>query len=161
MNHEFVKHLLIVASIASPRPALEFLMDLYAHLYWEKKKKRFPPLRRFYGGRSSAWSLHRSQVHSLRLSTGVSRPGVAPQVRMKVKVLVIQSCWTLSNPKDCSLCPQNSPGKKTGVCCHSLLQGIFPTQGSHPGLLHCRQILYQMSHHEEDKSLGKTFNTET
>ena len=130
-------------------------------IYIEKKKKRFPPLRRFYGGRSSAWSLHRSQVHSLRLSTGVSRPGVAPQVRMKVKVLVIQSCWTLSNPKDCSLCPQNSPGKKTGVCCHSLLQGIFPTQGSHPGLLHCRQILYQMSHHEEDKSLGKTFNTET
>ena len=29
---------------------------------------------------------------------------------------------------------------------HSLLQGIFPTQGSNPGLLHCRQILYQLSH---------------
>ena len=28
----------------------------------------------------------------------------------------------------------------------SLLQGIFPTQGSNPGLLHCRQILYQLSH---------------
>ena len=32
--------------------------------------------------------------------------------------------------------------KNTGVLCHSLLQGIFPTQGSNPGLRHCRQILY-------------------
>ena len=31
--------------------------------------------------------------------------------------------------------------------CHSLLQGIFPTQGSNPGLLHCRQILYRLSRH--------------
>ena len=34
----------------------------------------------------------------------------------------------------------------TGVGCHSLLQGTFPTQGSNPGLPHCRQILYQLSH---------------
>ena len=40
----------------------------------------------------------------------------------------------------------DSPGKNTGVGCHFLLQGIFPTQGSHPGLLHCRQILYPLSH---------------
>jgi len=33
-----------------------------------------------------------------------------------------------------------------GVGSLSLLQGIFPTQGSNPGLLHCRQILYQLSH---------------
>ena len=44
------------------------------------------------------------------------------------------------------LCPWNSPGKNTGVVCCSLLQGIFPTQGSNPGLLHCRQILYHLSH---------------
>ena len=43
-------------------------------------------------------------------------------------------------------CPWNSPGKNTGVCSHSLLQGIFPTQGSNMGLLHCRQILYHLSH---------------
>ena len=42
--------------------------------------------------------------------------------------------------------PWNSPGRKTGVGSHSLLQGIFPTQGSNPGLLHCRLILYQLSH---------------
>ena len=34
----------------------------------------------------------------------------------------------------------------TGVGCHSLLQGIFLIQGSDPGLLHCRQILYSLSH---------------
>ena len=36
----------------------------------------------------------------------------------------------------------DSPSKNTGVGCHSLLQGIFPTQGSNPHLLHCRKILY-------------------
>ena len=38
------------------------------------------------------------------------------------------------------LCPWNSSGKNTGVGCHSLLQGIFLTQGSNPSLLQCRQI---------------------
>ena len=42
--------------------------------------------------------------------------------------------------------PWNSPGQNTGVGSLSLLQGIFPTQGSNPGLLHYRQILYQLSH---------------
>ena len=44
------------------------------------------------------------------------------------------------------LCPWGFPGKDIGVVCHFLLQGIFPTQGSNPGLLHCRQILYQPSY---------------
>ena len=42
--------------------------------------------------------------------------------------------------------PWNSPGQNTGVGSLSLLQGIFPTLGSNPGLLHCRGILYQLSH---------------
>ena len=42
--------------------------------------------------------------------------------------------------------PWNSPGQNTGMGSLSLLQGIFPIQGSNPGLLHCRQILYQLSH---------------
>jgi len=45
---------------------------------------------------------------------------------------------------DCT--PWNSPGQNTGVGNLSLLQGIFPTQGSNPSLPHCRWILYQLSH---------------
>ena len=40
----------------------------------------------------------------------------------------------------------NSPGKKTGVGCRALLQGIFLTRGSNPSLLHCRWILYHLCH---------------
>ena len=64
-------------------------------------------------------------------------------------VLIAQSCLTLCSPMDSPAripCPWNSPGKNTGVVCHSLLQGIFLTQGSNPGLLHCRQILYHLSY---------------
>ena len=44
------------------------------------------------------------------------------------------------------LCPWDFPGKDTGAGCHFLLQGIFPTQGSNPGLLHCRHVLYRLSY---------------
>ena len=44
------------------------------------------------------------------------------------------------------LCPWNAPGQNTGVGSCSLLQWIFKTQGSNPGLLNCRWILYQLSH---------------
>ena len=44
--------------------------------------------------------------------------------------------------------PWNPPGQNPGVGSLSLLQGIFPTQGSNPGLPHCRRILYHMSHQE-------------
>ena len=44
------------------------------------------------------------------------------------------------------LCPWDSPGKNTWMSCHSLLQGIFLTQVSNPGLLCCRQTLYRLSY---------------
>ena len=57
---------------------------------------------------------------------------------------------SLCNPVDCSppgSCVHgDSPGMNAGVGSHSFLQGIFLTQGSNPGLLHCRQILYCLSH---------------
>ena len=69
---------------------------------------------------------------------------------VKVEVLVTQSCPTLCDPMDCSL---------SGSSVHGILQarilewvpipfsrGFFPTQGSNPGLPHCRQILYYFSH---------------
>ena len=63
--------------------------------------------------------------------------------KQKQKVKVSQSCLTLCVPVDS---PWNSPGQNTGVGSLSLFQGIFPTQGSNPGLPHCRWILYQLSH---------------
>ena len=64
--------------------------------------------------------------------------------------LVAQLCLTLCDPRDCSPPSSSvhgdSPGKNTGVGCHALLQGIFPSQGSNPGLPHCRQILYRLSY---------------
>ena len=61
-----------------------------------------------------------------------------------VCVCAAQSCLTLWPHGLYS--PWNSPGQETGVGSLSLLQGIFPTQGSNPGFLHCRQILYELSH---------------
>ena len=64
--------------------------------------------------------------------------------------LVAQSCPTLCNPMNCSppgpSVHGDSSGKNTGVGCHALLQGIFPTQGSNPDLPYCRQILYHLSY---------------
>ena len=81
-------------------------------------------------------------------------------IAMSVLCSVTQSCpifwtpWTLAHqapfrPFDTgqSIPGKHScPGKNTEMRCHALLQGIFPTQGSNPGLPHCRQILHQMSH---------------
>ena len=74
---------------------------------------------------------------------------------MKVKVLVDQSCLTLCSPMDCS---------PLGSSVHGILQtkilewvtvpssrGIFLTQESNPGLLHCMQILYSVSHQGSQK----------
>ena len=67
-----------------------------------------------------------------------------------VLCLVSQSCLTLCDPMDCSppgsSVHGDSPGKDTGVGCHALLQGIFPAQGSNPGLPHCKWILYSLSY---------------
>ena len=62
---------------------------------------------------------------------------------------VVSDClWT------CGLySPWNSPGHNTGVGSLSLLQGILPTQESNPCLLHCGQILYQLSHKESPRIL--------
>ena len=55
---------------------------------------------------------------------------------MEAKLL--QSCLTLCDPVDCSPPSSSAHGKNTGVGCHALLQGIFPTQGLNLHLLHLR-----------------------
>ena len=89
-----------------------------------------------------------------RETAGLLTPGHFEAVDIvndyQVMCLITQSCLTLCNPRDCSppgsSVHGDSPGKNTGVGCHALLQRIFPTQGSNPGLLHCRWILYHLSH---------------
>ena len=63
------------------------------------------------------------------------------------RVQLFATPWTVAHQAPS---PWDSPGKNTAVDCHFLLQGIFPTQGSNLHLLcllHCRQILYLLSHH--------------
>ena len=62
-------------------------------------------------------------------------------------VQLFVTLWTVA------LCPWDFPGRNTGVGCHLLVQGIFPTQGSNPGLPHCRRILYRLSHQESPRIL--------
>ena len=70
---------------------------------------------------------------------------------MHVHAKSLQSCPTLRDPVVCSLPAWDSPGKKTRVGCHVLLQGIFPTQGLNPGLLQADSL--------PSESPGKPKNT--
>ena len=66
--------------------------------------------------------------------------------------LIAQCCVILCDSMDCSPSSSSvhgdSPGKNywRALLCHALLQGIFPTQESNPGLPHCGRILYQLNH---------------
>ena len=80
-----------------------------------------------------------SKKGSLSFLTGL---GFFSSVRVK-----LLSCPTLCNPTDCSLSGSSVHGIfQAGVGCHFLLQEIFSAQGLNPGLLHCRQVLYLLSH---------------
>ena len=80
------------------------------------------------------------------------------QSHYSLESVCVLSCSVLSNclqshgltaPSTSFFCPWDFPGKNTGVGCHFFLQEIFLTQGSNPHLfhlLHCRQILYLLSH---------------
>ena len=82
-------------------------------------------------------------------------------VTMASYILTFNCEWSLSVVSDSLrphglypsrlLHPWNFPGKSTGVDCHFLLQGIFWTQGLNPGLSHCRQMLYHLSHQGSPK----------
>ena len=61
------------------------------------------------------------------------------------RVQLFATPWTIPTRL---LGPWHFLGKSTGVGCHFLLQGIFPTQGSNPGFPHCKQTLYRLSHQE-------------
>ena len=105
-------------------------------------------LERFHGQRSlagySPWGRKELDMTE-QLSTHTHLLGSLCRIHcFFVLCLLTQSCPALCDPMDCSLPGSSvhgdSLGKNTGVGCHVFLQGIFPTQGSNPGLLHCRQI---------------------
>ena len=64
---------------------------------------------------------------------------------------VAQSCPTVCDPMD--LRPWYFPGKNTGVGCHFRLQGIFPTQGMNPSLLHWQADSLSLSHQGSSDTL--------
>ena len=74
--------------------------------------------------------------------------------------LVAQSWPTLCHRMYCSppgsSVHGDSPGKNAGVGCYAFLQGIFPTLGSNPGLPHCRQILYYLSHQGSPSNIDRS-----
>ena len=86
--------------------------------------------------------------HKLWMSLVASR--IVNPIWNEVKVT---QCLTLCDPRLYN--PWNSPGQNTGVDSRSLLQGIFPTQGLNPGILHCRWILYHLSHQGRPELPGK------
>ena len=84
------------------------------------------------------------------------------QMAGKVKCWLLSHVWLLTTPRTVAHqtvahhYPWNSPGNNAAVGCHFLLHGIYPTQefnpGFNPGLLHCRRILYHLSHQLEFNS---------
>ena len=106
------------------------------------------------------WVLKRQNTVSAKwYSTACFQPSVSLlffmlllwSARNTSEVKVTQSCLTLCDSMDYS--PWNSPGQNTAVGSLFLLQGIIPTQGLNWGLLHCRQILYQLSYQENSRIL--------
>ena len=113
----------------------------------------FPRQEYWSGLAISSWPRDWSRVSCIAGRFFVTQPPGKPSLKgqMNIKQLITQGSESHSVVSD-SLRPHglsspwNSPGQNTGVGSHSLFQGIFPTQGSNPGLPHCRQILYQLSH---------------
>ena len=114
---------------------------------------------------SERWSPPRSLLrelsldpHSIRmpqnahhLAEQIQKTGVwCPIGQVNDTKTIAQLCPILCDPIHCSppgsSVHGDSPGKNTGVGYHTVLQGIIPTQGWNPGLLHCRWILYCLSH---------------
>ena len=102
-----------------------------------------------------AWEASQARLNTQKYSTSLMTV-VEPSSRKYGKESESESHSVVSNSLQPHglYSPWNSPGQNTGVGSLSLLQGIFPTQESNSGLLHCRRILYQMSHQGSPGSMG-------
>ena len=109
--------------------SLTWLMRILhpGHCYWFEI--RYMMKSSHESSQGDCWELSMSEVAYLRrcVNHSVMSNSVLPHGHTKL------------------FCPWNSPGKNTGMGCHSLLQWIFPIHGSNMGLPHCRQVLYCLS----------------
>jgi len=87
-----------------------------------------------------------SELHCMSLVNKLSFVAFLRKFKRMYKESESRSVMSDSLPPHGLYSPWNSPGQNTGAGSLSLLQGIFPTQGLNSGLLHCRWILYQLSH---------------
>ena len=95
------------------------------------------------GNRKQIYLLPKIAKHLQNVWNNSSRLWVGASVSCSV----VSDYLRLHRPQPARLLyPWTSLDRKTGVGYHSLLQGIFLTQGSNPGLLHCKRIFYHLSH---------------
>ena len=112
----------------------------------------------YQGGKHDQWAVSQDRV----------RPNTDGAVEMLSSLELWREWGPLppslghSESASCSVfCPWDSPGKNTRVGCRFLLQGIFLTQGLNPGLPHCRQMLYDLSHQGSHFLWKKQYLTNT
>ena len=87
----------------------------------------------------------KNTLHVCSIPRDVASPLQLSLLEEEVKERASRSVVSNSLRSQGLFSPWKSPGQNTGVGSRSLLQGVLPTQGSNPGLLHCRQILYPLS----------------
>ena len=107
---------------------LSYMSSLYINPFWSHHMQTFSPIQ--------------YTVFILSMAS-FAGPKLLHLIRFHLFIFAFVSC----------LRPNQDLHKYIGVGNFSLLQGIFPTQGSNPGLPHCRQILYQLSHQGRPKTL--------
>ena len=122
-----------------------FKRKMWFYLHWntiQLKRKKYYHIRQHWWISRTLCQLKKAVTkrHIIRFSS--------PCESVKVKWKLLSCVWLFVIPWS----PWNSPGQNTGVSSLSLLQGIFSTQGSNPGLPHCRQILYQLSYQGNNQS---------
>ena len=148
-----------------------FQSEEYIKIYWEDEGfsnntlYSHPPYIPYIKGKQARIYLHeylgRNRVGELNLKIMRQKSTISGYLIVNAQIRLLWSAykgrwvqvaqWYLTQWPHGLNGPWNSPGQNTGVGSCSLLQGIFPNQGSNSGLPHCRQILYQLSHQGSPK----------
>ena len=114
-------------------------------------------IRTLLGSLQGVFSSHGNLFQYWHQSTVLTIMHVCTWIRFNC-VWLFAILWTVAHQAPL---PMDSPGRNTGVRCHTLLQGIFQTQELNPGLLHCRQILYHWATWEAPCWLSTPHNQTT